>query len=162
MKAILVACMIALAAPALAQDAAPDDAKIALATQILAESHAQDTMTRMLDLLVPTMVTRMKQRAPNLTDDQVKIISDSLIEEMKASMPKMLTIQARVYAEHYTLDELKQLEAFYQTPLGQKVIAETPKIATEVLPLGMAWGREAGQQAMENVIAKLRTQGMKI
>ena len=165
MKAIVAACMIALAAsPVLAQDAAPkiDDAKVAVATRILEETHAQDTMSKMVDLLIPTMIARLRQRSPNLTDDQTKIISDNLSEEMKASMPKMAAVQARVWAEHFSLDELKQIESFYQTPLGQKLIVENPKIAAEILPLGMAVGREAAQQAMEHIVEKLRSQGVKI
>jgi hypothetical protein len=158
-------CLVAFCSlPAFAQDAAApaDDPKIALAIKILQETHAADSMSAILDTLIPRIVQGIKQQAPNLTDDQAKMISGMLLDEMKSRLPIMLTANARIYASHFSLDELKALEQFYQTPVGQKTITELPAIAKEVFPLGEAWGRESVMEAMPKVIEKLRSQGVKI
>ena len=45
----------------------------------------------------------------------------------------MLDVQARVVSRIFTLAELKQLIAFCKSPLGQKLIAQTPAIQREVM-----------------------------
>ena len=157
-------CLVAFCSlPAFAQDAAPAaDPKIELATKILQETHAADSMSAVLDTLIPQIAQGMKQQAPNLTDDQIKMISGMLLDELKSRLPLMIAANARIYASHFSLDELKALEQFYETPVGQKTITELPAIAKEVVPLGMAWGRESAMEALPKVIEKLRSQGVKI
>lgn len=40
-----------------------------------------------------------------------------------------------VYVQNYTVDEIKQLTALYQTPLGQKILASMPKIAAQSMDI---------------------------
>ncbi|MFO1248424.1 MAG: DUF2059 domain-containing protein [Alphaproteobacteria bacterium] len=149
--------------PAFAQDAASaPDPKIELATKIIQEIHTADNLVKILDSMVPQMVKSLKQEAPNLTDGQLKMISDMLLDEMKARIPIMIAANARIYAKHFTLDEMKAMEQFYQSPAGQKAIDELPAIAQETFPLGMAWGQESAKEALPKVIEKLRSQGVKI
>ena len=139
-----------------------DAAKIAVAVKILQETHTLDNMTSMLDLMTPAMLAAIKRQLPGITDETYKLIAQMLPDEMRADLPKLITMEAQVYAEHFTLEELKVLDGFYQTPTGQKMVTEVPKILRETVPLGMAWGREAGEDAMQRVITKLRAQGVKI
>ena len=158
-------CLVAFfsSSAAFAQDAAPaSDPKIALAVKILQETHATDNMSAILDALVPQMLQVMKQQEPTLTDDTLKLISGMLLDEMKSRIPIMIAANARIYANHFTLDELKAIEQFYQSPAGQKAITELPAIAKETFPLGVAWGRESAAEALPKVIEKLRKQGVKI
>ena len=139
-----------------------DPEKVALAVKILAETHVQDNMAQALDLLIPQMVAVVKRQSPNLSDATVKLLSDMMLQAMKDRLPKLMELNANVYAEHFTLDELKAIEAFDESPAGQKGIAETPKIMQEVAPIGAAWGAAAAQDVMAEVLAKLRAQGMKL
>ncbi|UAY57309.1 DUF2059 domain-containing protein [Arachidicoccus terrestris] len=43
-----------------------------------------------------------------------------------------------------------RLIAFYKTPLGQKLMQETPKILQECMELGAKWGAEAGRKVLED------------
>jgi uncharacterized protein len=158
-------CLVAFCSTsALAQDASTSttDPKIELAAKILQETHAIDTMGSVLDTVIPQMVHLVKQQFPSLTDDQLNMMSSMLLEEMKNRLPKMVIAYARIYANHFTLDELKAIEQFYETPAGQKMIAEGPAITKEAFPLGVALGREAAAEALPKVIEKMRAQGVKI
>jgi uncharacterized protein len=152
----------AVPAPSAPQTSSADPEKITVATKILEETHTQNTMTALLNLMTPQMLAGIKQQMPTISEDTLKLISQMLPDEMKAELPKLVTMEAEVYASHFTLAELKALDAFYQTEVGQKVISETPKILRETVPLGMVWGRQAGMTAMQHVIDKLRAQGVKI
>jgi hypothetical protein len=56
---------------------------------------------------------------------------------------------ATMYAEAFTAQELKQLVAFYQTPVGRKSIQKMPEL--------MAKGGQYGEQKVRDNIGELQT-----
>ncbi|HLO87755.1 MAG TPA: DUF2059 domain-containing protein [Nostocaceae cyanobacterium] len=60
-----------------------------------------------------------------------------------------------LYAKYYTNEEVEQLLAFYNTPLGKKTIQTLPQITQEAEEIGTKIGR----QAAERVIKRLETEG---
>jgi hypothetical protein len=48
------------------------------------------------------------------------------------SYREILELQAALLAKHYTVPELRQLLAFYKTPLGRKVIRVMPEVMQDV------------------------------
>jgi hypothetical protein len=53
-----------------------------------------------------------------------------------------------IYAKYYTMDDLKAINAFYQTPAGQKVIASTPQIMHDSMLVGQEWGKHVSIDLM--------------
>jgi hypothetical protein len=53
-----------------------------------------------------------------------------------------------IYADEFTEDELKQIAAFYRTPVGQK--------AVQKLPVLLAKGAALGQQRVQDHVGELR------
>ena len=56
-----------------------------------------------------------------------------------------------LYDKHYTDDEIKGLLQFYGSPLGQKVAAESPKIAHEIQETTRATASQAVKDALAQV-----------
>lgn len=50
-------------------------------------------------------------------------------------MEEMLDAMVPLYANTYTLEEVRQMSAFYQSPVGQKMLATTPKLMGEGMAL---------------------------
>jgi hypothetical protein len=75
-------------------------------------------------------------------------------EEMKKFLSKYMSWAAmkedmvKIYASEFTEQELKELLAFYQTPLGRKTVAKMPKL--------MAKGAELGQQRVQEHLPELQ------
>jgi hypothetical protein len=166
---LMVAFSVAVAS---AQDATPpvttmpqlpnvDPERLALAQKILAETHTQDNMSAMIDTMLPTMVAAFRRQSPNLPEDTYKMVGQMLADEMRKELPSFVQANAQIYANHFTLDDLKALDTFYQSPVGQKFVSETPKIFRETLPLGALWGRQAAHAAMQRVMEQLRAKGVK-
>ena len=42
-----------------------------------------------------------------------------------------------IYAKHFTADELKQMVAFYKTPVGAKTLVEMPAVINETMQTGI-------------------------
>ena len=55
---------------------------------------------------------------------------------------------AKLYAKHYTVDELKKLTEFYKTPLGQKTLKVSPTLAME--------GQKLTQQRLTSHLKELK------
>jgi hypothetical protein len=56
------------------------------------------------------------------------------------------------YSKYYTHDEIKQLIAFYETPLGRRVVEVTPSITQETMLIGQTWGEKLGQDIVDELI----------
>jgi uncharacterized protein len=59
-----------------------------------------------------------------------------------------------LYDKHYTDDEIRALLQFYGSPLGQKVAAETPKIAREIQAASRTTGANAAKDALQALKAQ--------
>jgi hypothetical protein len=66
---------------------------------------------------------------------------------------------ARIYASHFTEPELKQLLTFYQSPLGQKVIAEEPKAADETMASAGTWADNLSEEVINKMRAEMKKRG---
>ena len=64
--------------------------------------------------------------------DDVQATADECAEAM---LPKMKEFMLEVYYENYTLNEMKEYNKFLSTPLGQKMVAVTPKITNATTKL---------------------------
>jgi hypothetical protein len=53
-----------------------------------------------------------------------------------------------LYDKYYTFEDLKAINAFYETPAGQKVLTTTPLIMHESMQIGQAWGQEVATKLL--------------
>jgi hypothetical protein len=56
---------------------------------------------------------------------------------------EMLEGAAGVYAANFTTDEMRQMEAFYRLPVGQKLLERSQGIAQQTMQIGRDVGRKA-------------------
>ena len=75
-------------------------------------------------------LAKVEQMLPRMSQSLAKIFNDpALIDEMMNEMVPL-------YTNNYTVAEIKQLTAFYQTPVGRKMMALMPKLGTESMAIG--------------------------
>ena len=72
----------------------------------------------------------------------------------KATGDALVALVIPIYDRHFTDDEIKQLTAFYETPVGKKAVAELPKVVSESQEAGKIWGQQLGAQTMNEVLAE--------
>jgi hypothetical protein len=66
---------------------------------------------------------------------------------------------AKIYAEHFTEQELKDLLAFYKSPLGKKLLTEQPKVADASLRFAQDWANKLSDEVVEKMRAELKKKG---
>jgi len=75
-------------------------------------------------------LAKVEQMLPAMTQAIGRVFRDpTLVDEMMAEI-------APLYAQNYSVSELKELTAFYRTPLGKKMLALTPRLTAESMALG--------------------------
>ena len=122
--AIIAAMLIACAAPVHAQQ--PSAAALASATEVIAMKGA----LKIFEPLIPGVVEQAKnmflQTNPGLGKD-LNEVAAALRAEYGARRDEITKGIANVYATHFTEQELKDMAAFYKSPLGKKMIEEDRK-----------------------------------
>ncbi|WP_419835011.1 DUF2059 domain-containing protein [Endozoicomonas atrinae] len=101
-----------------------------------AETAIEQSMNQMMDMQI--------QQNPTLLPFR-HVIADFFEQHMsyESLKPEMV----KLYAEEFTASELRELNAFYQTPVGQKTI--------EKMPVLFARGGQIGVQRVQANIHKL-------
>jgi hypothetical protein len=66
---------------------------------------------------------------------------------------------ARAYAAQFTEPELRQILAFYKTPLGKKLIDAEPKAIDGAAKRVDAWSAKFADEVMNQMRAELRKKG---
>jgi len=95
-------------------------------------------------------LAEVDQKLPQLAAALHTVFSDPTM------MEEMLDALVPIYARTYTLDEVRQMSAFYQSPVGQKMLATTPKLMGE----GMAMSNQIMGPRINKLMQSL-TQGAK-
>lgn len=141
MRKLMIAGLSALAlcaAPlAHAADAAPDPAKIALVKRYFAAMHINQMMSGVMHQMGPAMLAQVRQAHPEITEAQMQGVGDAMGATMDEYLPKMMDAMVPVYAETFTTEELTKLDEFYESPIGQSIVAKTPQTMQKMIPTMM-------------------------
>ena len=74
----------------------------------------------------------------------------------------MVDAAATVYANNFTADELREIEALYRRPAGQKLLQKSPAIARQIEQIGQDGARKAGDDLRTRLTDLLRQKGHKM
>lgn len=172
-----VPCVHAQTAAAAPTVAAADPAALQAARDMLTAMHYEDTAARMMEQISAQMPQVMQQSAmaaingnPKLTPEQ----KQKAVEKLKAELPRMtgamqgmfadgsmikemVAEMAPLYARHFTAAELRELAAFYATPLGVKMMAEMPRIAGESMQIS----QRVMMPRIQAMVAKIVSENVK-
>ncbi|MEM8510916.1 hypothetical protein RCH14_000207 [Massilia sp. MP_M2] len=80
-----------------------------------------------------------KKKASLAKVEQVLPVASQAISRMfkdPALIDEMMVEIAPLYVKNYTVAELKELTAFYRTPLGRKMLALSPRLSAESMAVG--------------------------
>ncbi len=94
--------------------------------------------------------------------DGARIFDEVLMPEFKARLPELRPAMIEIWADNFTVDELRGLHAFYETPLGRKILEKQPALAQQSVAVGAAWGKSVAQDALSRHADELRKRGVRL
>jgi len=151
----LTIAIFACAAQVFAQTEIPAEKRAAireLITLVNADNKTEDMMNMFLaqmDSMRDAIIKTVLDERADLTPAERRAFEETLIADQKAASKRILEkllaklnfnemldeIAAIVYDKHYTLEEIRELTAFYKTPLGQKMLKTMTPLANDSMQL---------------------------
>ena len=146
MKKILVSLAVlwCVALGVQAQDNQEYEKQVA---KMLEMTHTMDAMKQ----IFPQMTAMLKQQLPQAPDEFWKELDAS----MNGMYDKMIKAVIPVYKKYLTLDDLKEIIKFYETPVGKKLSEMNPIATAEILPIA----QQIGMQTMQELMQKAQEKG---
>ena len=97
-----------------------------------------------------SMAEHLVSQKPSLPPRAVEVVSDEValfIHEQMFINTDVKALQYEAYRQYFTKDEIVDLIAFYETPLGRKLLSDTPFLIQYI--------QEGMDEAFESVTANL-------
>jgi uncharacterized protein len=144
MRALLLA--LAMAMP-IAHAADVDPARLAEARAIVKAMELDKQLDQMVGVMSQALSQRLAQAGgvagsnPRVT--QVIVGESMAMSRENAVRPGgLIDTVIQVYAEKFTLDELRQIRAFHETPVAKKLQDTTPELMQRVIQQSMIRNKE--------------------
>lgn len=102
-------------------------------------------------LVIPQMFAMMKQQLPNVP---AEFWSEAEKEMMKTLVDDLVEMLAPIYHKRLTLSDLQEITKILRSPVGKKMAAAQPAIATESMAVGQQWGMKIATKVQESLKAK--------
>lgn len=65
-----------------------------------------------------------------------------------------------VYERHFTHEEIRDMIAFYETPLGKKTIDVMPRVMADSMQIGQRWAARVMPEIQQKVTKLMREEGL--
>lgn len=98
--------------------------------------------------VMETMLIQFKQSVPGVPDEFWEGV------KKEVSVEALVELIVPVYEKHFTHQEVKQLIAFYETPVGKKLSATLPVVTQEAMEAGGKWGEEIAEKVLNDLRKK--------
>lgn len=152
---LVCAIFLASTAPAVSQDISDSHLSAARATV-----KASGATTR-FDLILPQVLQDVKTRFIANRPDLESQITDIANQEAIAIASRRSDLErevASIFARIFTEAELVELEAFYSTETGKKLLAETDVLGRQIVAASRVWANGIARDLETNLAQALNEQ----
>ncbi|MBK7143361.1 MAG: DUF2059 domain-containing protein [bacterium] len=131
--------------------------------------HAQssiDSLYNLVDSTKAAEITELLQLtgAANLGKQFVVV----MFQQLRAAMPQvpedyLLRLESKIdpqemermvvpiYDKYFTLEDIREMKAFYSSPVGRKAISLTPQLMQESMVVGQEWSERITAEVMRDL-----------
>lgn len=160
--AVLVGlCCLSIARPqpVLADQAQSNELKVAreLVSVMRSADLAKDVFPVLLDQLKPALT-----KGDPSAERDFNELAPSITAALEKRLPEFVDLIAYVYAENFAADDMRQMIAFFESPVGQKFVQKQPKLVAQSMAVGQKFGELLAADVQKNMTEELRKRGHKI
>jgi hypothetical protein len=135
----------------------PTPAAIETAKEIVQIKGGENMFGPLIPNIVEQGKSMFEQQNPALSKD-LSTVAAKLRTDLAPRMAEVNNEIAKAYASHFTEAELKEMLAFYKSPVGRKMITEEPKALAQAVNFAQSWA----QKFSEEVVTKYRAEMKKL
>jgi hypothetical protein len=119
----------------------------------------------MFDPLIPGVIESAKNQFlptnPNLSGPLTEV-ANQLHKEYAPKRAELLDLVAKIYAQHFTEAELKDIVTFYKSPAGKKMITQEPAAINQSLTAAQDWANEFSDTVLKRFRDEMAKKGYKL
>lgn len=116
--------------------------------QALQEMLSASGALESVKVMIPQVIAMTKPTQPGIPDSFWADLEKELQTEF---VDRMVELYVPIYQKHLTLDDLREINRFYQSPVGRKLAQATPAMTVEGAQMGQKLGMEMAQEIVEKV-----------
>ena len=151
MKSLVLAALLALPLPALAEETREE--RMAVASDYVELALQGFDMAAMIETMYQPILQQVAAGGATLTEAQVAQIRQLYLDTFTEPLTKLMRDQAGIMADMMTLAEITALRDFYATPEGRSVMAKLPQLTAAQQPGMMALINDKMAGLMPQVLA---------
>jgi len=156
--AVGAAALVWLALCSFAQAQQPSPEAVTLASQLLEAKGGLTAFDPAIDGVIIHHKSVLLQINPNLTKD-VDAVAEVVRATVAARRQELHREIAIGYASVFSEQDLKDLIAFYQTPLGKKLVELEPKAGEQSTKRAQDWVEKYADAVMATMRAEMKKRG---
>jgi hypothetical protein len=157
---LVAVLLLASTSVALAQNDNVDPKAVELGAELVDLAGSKKIMSQMLDQMGPMLTDLVEKANPGKEADVNDVMNRYVLPKMAESLPELEHESAMLYARHFSTDELGQLVAFYQSPIGRKLVAELPGMLKEMSAFAQVEGQKIALGALKAYADEFRKRGL--
>lgn len=136
--------------------------KKAAIKEFMEVANSKDALTIFMKEIVKSMTDVLKRSSPDVPEKVLSIIKEETVRIFKKELgsDQFYEIFYPVYAEHYSVKELRELTKFYKSPVGRKLIKTMPIVMQKSIIAGQKWSRSLLPELQKRYIKRFKEEGV--
>ena len=136
----------------------PSAEAVDTARQIIALKGGENIFNTLIPGVIEQSKYMFEQQNPNL-GNALRDVATKLRNELTPRQAELHSEDAKVYSSRFTEKEIKDLLAFYQSPLGRKLITEEPRALDQSMTYAQDWARRLSDEVVVKMRAEMKKLG---
>ena len=158
LSAVAVTIALLAAPAAFAQGPQPSAAAIATAKDLVEATGATALFSPLIAGVVEQSKLLYLQQNPMLQKD-LNEIAQKMRTDLQPRFAEVINEVARQYAAHFSEQELKDILAFYESPVGKKMLSEQPKVVNGSMQFAQDWANKLSTEVTAKMRDELKKRG---
>jgi uncharacterized protein len=142
----------------IAQTQEPPANSVALAREIIVLKGGNVVFERIVPGIIEHVKNTFVPTNPQLSQP-LNEVADMLHKELDPKRGEIVTEAAKVFAQHFTEQELKDIAAFYRSPVGKKLATEEPISIDESMKRAQTWADDLADKVMTRFRVEMKKKG---
>lgn len=164
MKRMLLAGFLAyaaLAASAPAQETTEAERR-QVALEIIKLTTTDVIVASTSDAVWGAVGAEIRRLNPEASDELLADLESIFRADMAVFVEQNAALMVDFYADEFTLEELRALDAFYRSEVGQKLLAATPRLMQEFMPQIMRQMQQTLPQVVQRLFEEAERRGLTV
>ena len=156
MTGLFAALLLLLAPTVRAQSTSAE--QLAAARELVSAMNATEQFKAMMPMIIKALKPAIVQGRSDVERDYDAAMP-AAVDLFQKRFDELETAVVVVYANNFSVGDLRALTKFYKSPTGQRLLEKMPVLTQQTLAAGQKFGQSVGMEMRQRMIDDLRKRG---